>query len=104
MQTLEMSQNEVAVMALNEERKGDDSRRDWDQGLTKNMSKRAYAELIKQYRHLTKVSPYMLWLDWATTRFRFIGPASCYTGSNSLLRPVLSSPAHGSISLAMGQI
>jgi hypothetical protein len=42
-----------------------------------------------------------LWLDRATIRFRFIGPNSCYTGSNSLLRPVLSSPAHALISLDM---
>jgi hypothetical protein len=44
------------------------------------------------------------WLDWATTRFRFYQPASRYTGSNLLLRPVLSSPAHGSPYLPMAQI
>jgi hypothetical protein len=62
MQALEMPQNEeqameaaAAVMALNEERDRGDSRWDWDQGLAENMSKGvAVAELLKQYRHLTK--------------------------------------------------
>jgi hypothetical protein len=45
-----------------------------------------------------------IWLDWATIRFRFIGPNSGYTGSFCVFGPVLSSPAHGSPSLAMDQI
>jgi hypothetical protein len=46
----------------------------------------------------------MVWLDWATIRFRFFGPASRYTGSFCVFGPVLSSPAHGTSSLAMEQI
>jgi hypothetical protein len=42
-----------------------------------------------------------VWLDWATIQFRFFRPASRYTGSFCVFGPVLSSPAHGVISLAM---
>jgi hypothetical protein len=35
----------------------------------------------------------VIWLDWATTRFRFIGPNSGYTGGFCVFGPVLSSPA-----------
>jgi hypothetical protein len=45
-----------------------------------------------------------IWLDWARIRFRFIGPASRYTGSFCVFGPVLSSPAHGLPSLAMDYI
>jgi hypothetical protein len=45
-----------------------------------------------------------VWLDWAKIQFRFFGPNSGYTGSFCVFGPVLSSPAHGSISLAMAQI
>jgi hypothetical protein len=38
---------------------------------------------------------FCVWLDWARIRFRFFGHYESYTGSNSLERPVLSSPAHG---------
>jgi hypothetical protein len=51
-----------------------------------------------------QVAALMLWLDRATIRFRFIGPNSGCTGSFCVFGPVLSSPAHGPISLAMGQI
>jgi hypothetical protein len=46
----------------------------------------------------------VVWLDRATIQFRFIGPNSGYTGSFCVFGPVLSSPAHGSPSLAMDQI
>jgi hypothetical protein len=42
-----------------------------------------------------------LWLDRARNRFRFYQPNSRYTGSFCVFGPVLSSPAHGLISLAM---
>jgi hypothetical protein len=45
-----------------------------------------------------------LWLDRARTRFRFLRPASRYTGSFCVFGPVLSSPAHAPSSLAMPQI
>jgi hypothetical protein len=45
-----------------------------------------------------------VWLDWATIQFRFIGPAVRCTGSFCVFGPVLSSPAHASISLDMRQI
>jgi hypothetical protein len=44
---------------------------------------------------------FLLWLDRATIQFRFIGPASRYTGSFRVFGPVLSSPAHALISLDM---
>jgi hypothetical protein len=43
-----------------------------------------------------------LWLDWATIQFRFFGPAARTTGRFCVFGPVLGSPAHGLISLAMG--
>jgi hypothetical protein len=44
---------------------------------------------------------HQLWLDRATTRFRFFRPASRYTGSFCVFGPALSSPAHALISLDM---
>jgi hypothetical protein len=46
----------------------------------------------------------LIWLDWATTRFRFYQPAARTTGSYCVLGPVLSSPAHASSYLAMPHI
>jgi hypothetical protein len=46
----------------------------------------------------------LLWLDWATIQFMFIGPASRYTGSFCVFGPVLSSPAHAAESLDMPPI
>jgi hypothetical protein len=45
-----------------------------------------------------------IWLDRATIQFRFLRPASRYTGSFCVFGPVLSSPAHGLPSLAMDLI
>jgi hypothetical protein len=42
-----------------------------------------------------------VWLDWATIRFRFFGPAATYTGGVCVFGPALSSPAHALISLDM---
>jgi hypothetical protein len=50
------------------------------------------------------LSPWSIWLDRATIRFRFIGHCRTCTGSFCVFGPALSSPSHGSISLAMGQI
>jgi hypothetical protein len=47
---------------------------------------------------------FLLWLDWATIRFRVFGHAARCTWSFCVFGPVLSSPAHVSISLAMRQI
>jgi hypothetical protein len=60
-------------------------------------------ETAKSPREGERVPPH-LWLDWATIRFRFIGPNSGYIGSFCVFGPVLSSPAHGTSSLAMEQI
>jgi hypothetical protein len=45
-----------------------------------------------------------LWQDRATIQFRFLRPASRFTGSFCVFGPVLSSPAHGPPSLAMAQV
>jgi hypothetical protein len=45
-----------------------------------------------------------LWLDTAKLQFWVFGQSASYTGSFCVFGPVLSSPAHGPPSLAMGQI
>jgi hypothetical protein len=42
-----------------------------------------------------------IWLDRATIQFRFLRHCQTYTGSFCVFGPVLSSPAHGTPSLAM---
>ena len=76
-----------------------------------NRSKDAKTPSVAGGRLLvTRSHPFLQLLVLADTRlsaqrqFWFSGHCQTYTGSNSLLRPVLSSPAHGTSSLAMEQI
>jgi hypothetical protein len=46
----------------------------------------------------------LVWVDWATIRFRFLRPAARNTGSFCVFGPVLSSPAHGPPYLAMDPV
>jgi hypothetical protein len=50
------------------------------------------------------VVPKEVWLDRPQTWFRVFGHAAIYTGSFCVFGPALSSPAHGTSSLAMAQI